>query len=129
MSEALYDEIVAHARDDLPNECCGLVATKDGEAVRVYRARNSYASPLRYEIDSQDLIRIYLEIEESGCELGGIYHSHTKSPARPSQTDINEARWPTAVYLILSLADPDHPDLRGFRIVDGGVTEVELTIS
>lgn len=123
------EELVSHAREELPNECCGIIATKDGEAMRVFRAANAYASPLRYEIDSKDLIKIYLEIEGLGWELGGIYHSHTKSPAEPSQTDINEARWPEALYLIVSLVNPDHPDLRAFRIADSSVSEVELAIS
>ena len=125
----MVDELVAHAREELPNECCGIIATKDGEAMKVFRAANAYASPLRYEIDSKDLIGIYLEIEGLGWELGGIYHSHTKSAAEPSQTDINEAHWPGAVYVIVSLADPEHPDVRGFRIVDASVSEVELAIS
>ena len=125
----MVDELVAHAREELPNECCGIIATKDGEAMKVFRAANAYASPLRYEIDSKDLIQIYLEIEGLGWELGGIYHSHTKSPAQPSQTDINEARWPGAVYVIVSLSDPENPDVRGFRIVDSSVSEVALAIS
>ena len=109
----MVDELVAHAREELPNECCGIIATKDGEAMKVFRAANAYASPLRYEIDSKDLIEIYLEIEGLGWELGGIYHSHTKSAAEPSQTDINEARWPDAVYVIVSLADPSIPTYEG----------------
>jgi proteasome lid subunit RPN8/RPN11 len=129
ISAALVNELVAHAREELPNECCGIIATKDGEAMKVFRAANTYASPLRYEIDSKDLIKIYLEIEGEGWELGGIYHSHTKSPAVPSQTDINEARWPDAVYLIVSLADADNPDVRAYRIADSTVSEVELAVS
>jgi proteasome lid subunit RPN8/RPN11 len=129
ISSSLVEELVSHAREELPNECCGIIATKDGEAIKVFRAANAYASPLRYEIDSKDLINIYLEIEGLGWELGGIYHSHTKSPAEPSQTDINEARWPDAVYLIVSLANPDHPDVRAFLIEDSSVSEVELAIS
>jgi proteasome lid subunit RPN8/RPN11 len=125
----LVDQIVAHARDDLPNECCGIVSTKDGGAVRVYRATNAVPSPLRFEIDPRDLIRIHTEIEDSGHELGSMYHSHVKSPAYPSQTDVNFAQnWPGVVWLIVSMADRDAPDLRGFRINGAEIEEVPLAI-
>jgi proteasome lid subunit RPN8/RPN11 len=125
----LVDEIVAHAREEAPNECCGMVSGSDGRASRVYTARNAEASPLRYTIHPQDQIRIMGEIDDRGEELAAIYHSHTKTPAEPSQTDINLAQnWPDPVYLICSLADPDAPSLRGFAIRDGRVEEVELDV-
>jgi proteasome lid subunit RPN8/RPN11 len=91
----------------------------------VYRARNAEASPLRYNLDPQDQFRIMTEMEERGEDLSAIYHSHTASPAYPSQTDINLASYPDAIYLIVSLLEGEK-DLRGYRIEDGGVTEVEL---
>jgi [CysO sulfur-carrier protein]-S-L-cysteine hydrolase len=125
----LLDEIVAHARDDVPNECCGMVAGSNGTATQVYRARNVEASPFRYTIHPQDQFRITMEIEDSGEEIAAIYHSHTKSPAEPSQTDINLAEnWPDPLYLICSLADPEAPDVRAFAIRDGGVEEAELNV-
>jgi proteasome lid subunit RPN8/RPN11 len=129
IARALADEMVRHAREDLPNECCGIVSTRDGAAVQVYRARNAVPSPLRFEIDPRDLIRIHTDIEESGHEMGSMYHSHVKSPAYPSQTDVNFAQhWPGVVWLIVSLADRDAPDLRGFRIAGAEIEEIELTI-
>ncbi|HYX78254.1 MAG TPA: M67 family metallopeptidase [Solirubrobacterales bacterium] len=125
----LLDQIVAHAREEIPNECCGMVAGADGRATRVYRARNAEASPLRYTIHPQDQFRITMEIEERGEEIAAIYHSHTKSPAEPSQTDINlAANWPDPLYLICSLAEPEAPDVRGFAIRDGYVDEVPLDV-
>ena len=125
----LLDQIVAHAREEIPNECCGMVAGADGRATRVYRARNAEASPLRYTIHPQDQFRITMEIEERGEEIAAIYHSHTKSPAEPSQTDINlAANWPDPLYLICSLAEPEAPDVRGFAIRDGYVEEVPLDV-
>jgi [CysO sulfur-carrier protein]-S-L-cysteine hydrolase len=124
---AIYEELLEHARLDAPNECCGLIGGEDGVAKTVYRARNAEASPLRYNLDPQDQFRIMTEIEESGEELAAIYHSHTASPAYPSQTDINLAAYPDALYLIVSLADGEK-DLRGFRIVDGEVSEVDLDL-
>ncbi|MET0305306.1 MAG: M67 family metallopeptidase [Solirubrobacterales bacterium] len=126
--QGLVDEIVAHAREDLPNECCGMVGGSEGDARTVYRAENAEASPLRYSIDSKEQFRLMREIEEAGQELAAIYHSHTKSPAYPSQTDVNLAGWPEAVYLIVSLADPGAPDLKGFWIRDGQIAEAELVV-
>jgi proteasome lid subunit RPN8/RPN11 len=128
IARALVDEIIEHATGDLPNECCGIVATSDGAAVKVYRATNAEASPFRYSLDPREQYDITMEIENKGQELGAIYHSHTKSPAYPSQTDINLAFYPDALYLIVSLADPDRPDLKAFRIVDGKIDEAQLTV-
>ena len=82
----IHDELLAHAREDAPNECCGLIGGTDGIARTVYRARNAEASPLRYNLDPQDQFRIMTEMDERGEELSAIYHSHTASPAYPSQT-------------------------------------------
>ena len=128
ISGQLVDEIVAHAREDLPNECCGMVGGVDGEARTVYRAENAEGSSLRYSIGASDQFRLMREIEAAGEELVGIYHSHTKSAAFPSQTDVNLAGWPGAVYLILSLADPDAPDLKGFWVRDGEIADAELVV-
>jgi [CysO sulfur-carrier protein]-S-L-cysteine hydrolase len=129
IARSLLDEIVAHARDDVPNECCGMIAGRNGEATRVYRARNAEESPFRYVVHPSDQFRIMTEIEDRGEEITAIYHSHTKSPAEPSQTDINlAANWPDPLYLICSLADPDAPDLRAWSIRDGSVEEVELNV-
>lgn len=127
ISQDLLDEIVAHSREEAPNECCGLVAGVDGVATEVFRARNEMASPLAYNVHPQDLLRITQEIDDRGEELAAIYHSHTKSPAEPSQTDINlAANWPDPVYLICSLADPAAPVIRGWHLRDGQVAEVEI---
>ena len=124
----MVDEIVAHARDELPNECCGLIAAEDGRAVKLFRTSNAEASPVRYGLDPREQYRIMMEIERGGWILGAIYHSHTRSPAYPSQTDVNLAFYPDALYLIVSLQDTDRPDLRAYRIVDGQIDEVELSV-
>jgi proteasome lid subunit RPN8/RPN11 len=130
IAQALVDEIVAHALEDAPNECCGLVSGSADAATQVYRARNEMASPLAYRIDSDDQLRINNEIEDRGEEVAAIYHSHTRSPAEPSQTDINLAEyWPGPVYLICSLADPDQPVVRGWHLRDGKIDEVDLEIT
>jgi proteasome lid subunit RPN8/RPN11 len=141
--QSIFDEMLEHAREEVPNECCGILGGKGGEATTLSRATNSEASPLRYRIADQDLIDIHNEIEDKGEVLVAIYHSHTASPARPSQTDINLAflevgsdgdkkrmlAWPGAVYLIVSLMDGEIP-VRGFDVgEDAQVTEVELTVT
>ncbi len=126
--QRLVDEIVAHAREDFPNECCGMVGGLDGEARTVYRAANAEASPLRYSIDASEQFRLMKTIEEAGEDLVGIYHSHTKSAAYPSQTDVNLAGWPDAVYLIASLADAEAPEIMGFWIRDGEISDAELVV-
>jgi proteasome lid subunit RPN8/RPN11 len=130
IAQDLIDEIVAHSRDDLPNECCGLIGGNDGEMTSIHRARNAAATWLRYEVHPSDQFRIMERIEEAGEDLVGIYHSHTKSEAYPSQTDINLADgWPDPLYLICSLEHPDDPVVRAFAIRDGAVEEVELDVT
>jgi proteasome lid subunit RPN8/RPN11 len=128
IARELVDEIVAHAREDVPNECCGMIGGRDGEARSVHRAANAEASPLRYSIDAKEQFDLMRAIEQAGEELVGIYHSHTRSEAYPSQTDVNLAGWPDAVYLIVSLQDDDAPDVRGFWIRDGQISDAELRI-
>ena len=123
----LYDELIEHAREEAPNECCGMVASRDGEAVTLYRATNAAASPLRYEIDGAEQYRIQMEIDDAGLELGAIYHSHTRTEPYPSQTDINLAFYPDALYVIVGLA-ADEPDIRVFSIRDRKVEERELEV-
>jgi proteasome lid subunit RPN8/RPN11 len=129
IAQSLIDEMVAHAREDLPNECCGLVGGIDGEATEVIRVENSAASPLRYEMDPKGQYDAYTAIEGRGQELLAIYHSHTKSPAYPSQTDVNQAvAWPDQVYIIVSLADPDAPDVKGYLLKDLRIADDPLEI-
>ena len=127
ITQPLLDDMIDHARSEAPIECCGMVASRDGEAVRVYRATNAAASPLRYEINGAEQYRIQMAIEDSGLDLGAIYHSHTRTEPYPSQTDINLAFYPDAVYVIVGLAG-DQPDVRAFQIRDGQVQEAELEI-
>ncbi|MBV9536870.1 MAG: M67 family metallopeptidase [Solirubrobacterales bacterium] len=128
IAPALYDEIIDHARSEAPNECCGMIAARDDEAVRVYRATNAAASPLRYEIDGVEQYRIQMEIEDSGLDLGAIYHSHTRTEPYPSQTDINLAFYPDATYVIVGLAS-EEPEVRAFTIREGQVHEAELELA
>ena len=119
-------EIVAHALADAPRECCGLIAGKVGEATRLHRLSNLEPGTDFYRVDDAELYALTRRLDAAGEDVWAIYHSHPTSPAEPSTSDIELAAWPDAVYLICSLAIPGNPALRGFRIVDGTVTEVEL---
>jgi [CysO sulfur-carrier protein]-S-L-cysteine hydrolase len=127
VARSMLDRIVAQAREEAPNECCGIVGTRDGRAVTLYRLRNAAASPLRYEIDPREQLRTFEALDEAGLEAGIIYHSHTRSAPLPSQTDINLAFYPDALYLIVGVAERDD-DVRAWRIVDGQVAEAPLEI-
>ena len=127
IARALYDEMVEHALAEAPNECCGMIASRDGEAVELHRMVNAAASPLKYVIDPQEQYRVQTAIEDAGLDLGVIYHSHTRSAPYPSQTDINLAFYPEALYVIVGVAEPE-PEVRAFRIRDGQVEETKLDV-
>jgi proteasome lid subunit RPN8/RPN11 len=131
----MVDEMVAHARDDLPNEACGVILGRDGAAVRLHRARNSEASPYRYSIDPRDILKFTRETEDEDLEFLVIYHSHVASEAYPSPTDVRLSQWPGepptdlypgAYYVLVSLADRESPVVRAFKITGGLVTEEAL---
>jgi proteasome lid subunit RPN8/RPN11 len=130
ISQSLIDEMVAHARGEMPNECCGMIGGRDGEATEVVRVVNAAASPLRYEMDPQGQYNALKSIEDDGGELLAIYHSHTKSAAYPSQTDVNQAlAWPEQIYVIVSLADPDAPDVKAYWLKDLKIADAELDVA
>jgi proteasome lid subunit RPN8/RPN11 len=126
LPQSFIDEIIAHAQDDAPNECCGIIAGENGRAAKLFRAKNAEASPWRYSVEPKDLFRIFRESEENGWSFLAIYHSHTASEAYPSPTDVRLAMWPEAYYVLVSLMDKDKPVVRAFRILEGEITEEEL---
>jgi proteasome lid subunit RPN8/RPN11 len=129
IAQSLIDQMVAHARADLPNECCGMVGGVDGQATKVIPVENSAASPLRFEMDPQGQYNALKEIEDGDGELLAIYHSHTKSAAYPSQTDVNQAvNWPDAIYVIVSLENDDAPDVKAFWLRDLKISDAELVV-
>jgi proteasome lid subunit RPN8/RPN11 len=125
VDEALVAEMVAHARDEAPNECCGFVAARDGVAVEVRRAVNQAASPLKFEVDGLEVMRALDDFEVAGAELGAIYHSHTRTEPYPSQTDINfAANWPGVEWIIVGLDRQGEATVRTYLIEDGNVREL-----
>lgn len=140
LPRALADAITAHARAELPNEGCGIIvgsapAASGGIALRYEACRNSAASPVRYAIHPDDLYRLTVAMDDDAKVFWGIVHSHVKSPAVPSLTDVGLALYPDVLYLLVSLAD-DRADpvtgaqsLRAWRIVEGAVHEVALVVA
>ena len=122
-------EIVEQGLREFPNECCGVIAARDGVPVRVIPMTNADASPVTYRLDGKEQLQVFDALDEEGLELWAIYHSHTHSEAYPSETDIRLAFYPDARYLLLSLADREEPVLRSYFIREGEVTEEELTIT
>ena len=122
------DRIIDQARSEHPNEACGLLAGTNGAATRLFPMTNAERSPVIYRVDPKEQLRVFNEIEDEGLDLVAIYHSHTRSPAYPSNTDVAQAYYPEAVYLIVSLAS-EQPDVRGYRIAEGKVSEVDLELT
>ncbi len=127
------DEIVAHARDETPLECCGLVGGRADRGMHVYRARNLDQSRVRYTIHPEDQLRIEREIEDDrGWELLAIYHSHPMSDAYPSPTDVAHAvesgYGEFTRFIIVSLLNPDQPVARCFWLRGGRIKEDPLAI-
>jgi len=117
---------VAHAQAESPKEACGLLAGRNARPTRVIRCANAHPSPVtRYTIDPREQLRAFRDMEAHGEELVAIYHSHPATQAYPSPTDRAESHYPEAIYVLVSLRDQT-PDVRGFRIRDGWVREVEL---
>lgn len=132
LPSGIRDAILVHSRRDLPNEACGLIAgdapaTLGGLAVRWLPARNSLASPHRYELHPDDLVRLALDIDDARQVVWAIVHSHVGSPAVLSATDVREWRYPAALQIVVSL-DPvgGQPEIRAWRVVGGEVAEVSV---
>ena len=125
MTEAQRDALVAHAREEAPNECCGYLHGAEGVVEEVVRSRNLRESPYGYELDPASLLAAN-DLDDEGRDVA-IYHSHPRSAAEPSQTDINLARYPHWTYLIVSLEG--EPDVRAWRIADGRVAEEPIDLA
>jgi [CysO sulfur-carrier protein]-S-L-cysteine hydrolase len=132
---SVAEALLAHARAELPNEACGLVSGSlvEARARSFHPARNVHASSRRYSIHPEDLVRITYAIDGAGEDVLAVFHSHTRSPAVPSATDLRDATHPHAYYLIASLADADRSPagaaLRAWRIRDGVAAEVSLNLA
>ncbi len=124
----MVDQVLAHARRDHPDEACGVIAGKDGLVTRVIEMANAERSPTFYRFDSREQLRVWREMDDAGEVPFVIYHSHTATEAHPSRTDISLASESDAHYLLVSTRS-ERDEVRSFRIVDGLVTEEDITIT
>ncbi|MFE9106104.1 Mov34/MPN/PAD-1 family protein [Actinomadura geliboluensis] len=130
IERALVEKIIAHARADHPDEACGVIAGPAGSdrPVRYIAMENAERSPTFYRFDSQEQLKVWREMDDRDEEPVVIYHSHTSTEAYPSRTDISYASEPNAHYVLVSTRTDDDTEFRSFRIVDGIVTEEEVSI-
>ena len=128
VSRAVYDQLVAHASEERPFECCGLLAGTEGSITRTLRAKNAAdLFGIRYEIDPREFLHLNREIDDADLDLVGVYHSHPFSRAYPSVTDVGQA-WEGLVYVIVSLTDFLAPVVKAFTVSDGQVSEQPIEI-
>ena len=126
------EAMIAHAREDAPIECCGILGGRDGAVAQVRRARNVEASPYRFVIDPLETAKIERDFDANGDEIVGFYHSHTGSPPIPSPTDIRSMGplfGPPYVHFVIGVADPENPDVRVWYIQDGDRIEQEFEVT
>ena len=126
LTAGVLEEVLAHARACAPQECCGVVVGRNRCGDRSIRMTNTLASPTAYEVDPAELISVLRGLRETGEELLAIYHSHPEGASQPSRRDIEQAYYPEAAHLIVSLQDPQNPVMRAFRIIDGRAFEIEV---
>lgn len=124
--QAAVDDMIAHARQDAPDECCGLLVARDETIVRSVRVRNLERSPARYRVDPAGHFALIRALRNGPERIAGAYHSHPRGPATPSASDLAEAYDPDLLYVIVSLEGDSRPDVRGFRIQDGNFLEIPL---
>ena len=133
ISQTFVDAIIAQSRQEYPDECCGVILGPEGldKAQRLKPMINAAHSPTFYEFDPKDLLALYREVDDNDEEIVVIYHSHTETEARPSRTDIAYAGEPGAHYVLVSSREEIAPaiEFRSFRIIDGVVTEEEVSIT
>ena len=125
---AALDAVVAHARQAMPEECCGLLIGSGGRIEEAVPARNALASPTRYEVDPADHFAVIRRVRREGRSIVGAYHSHPATAATPSPTDVAQAYDHELLYVIVSLRDLARPEVRAYRIVNGGVDEIALVV-
>ena len=133
ISDEFVLEMIEHSRLENPNECCGILAGTEGKVTKLYRIQNSTPSPYRYVMDPNEQLEAMKDADERSLDLMAFYHSHTHSPAYPSDTDVRmatESGWVDFCYVLVSLEDSSKPDVRFFDVsADGNVNEEEVKIT
>ena len=126
--KTIYNQMLAHAAADAPNECCGILSGRNDIVELIYPMTNTDHSPVRYMMEPKEQFKAFKDMRTRELDLLAIYHSHPHTEAYPSTTDVHLAYYPDSVYIILSLQDANRPVAKGFRIVDEKITDEELEI-
>ena len=133
IAKEFISEMIEHSRLENPNECCGILAGTAGKVTKLYRIQNSTPSPYRYVMDPEEQLKAMKDADERSLDLMAFYHSHTHSPAYPSDTDVRmatESGWVDFCYVLVSLEDSLKADVRFFDISgDGNVNDEEAKIT
>lgn len=124
----IHDDIIAHAREGLPLEVCGILGGSGDTVEAMYRVTNSDASNEHFSMEPKEQFAVVKDMRIKGVKMLAIYHSHPETPARPSEEDIRLALTPGISYVIVSMMAPDAPTLRSFRISDGQVEKEEVQV-
>jgi proteasome lid subunit RPN8/RPN11 len=123
------EQVVDQARQQEPYEICGLMGGRNGQVESIVPIPNASRSPqTSFEMERQAMVDAIIQFQRAGQEVVAIYHSHPQNAAIPSESDIAQATWPDAVYLIVGLSDPDQPDIRAWSIQKGRVQPAELIV-
>lgn len=128
LKREFLEQIIAQSKRELPNECCGILAGKEGKVEKVYEMTNTDKNPSTFFMEPKEQLKVMKEIRNLSLEMVGIYHSHVSSPAYPSGHDIELAFYPEVSYVIISLKNKDSPDIRSFKINEKNIVEEELKI-
>jgi proteasome lid subunit RPN8/RPN11 len=137
LTRSQLDQLVAQARRDAPDETCGMIGGKDGRALKIYPIRNVAANRVKhYYMDGAEQIRAMQDMDENGYDILAIYHSHPVTQPYPSPTDLRDAwdadlqepRYPGTLYIILSLRQPDAPEIHAYQLHNSNITEIPLEI-
>jgi proteasome lid subunit RPN8/RPN11 len=136
IAASIYNEMIEHCREGLPNEACGFLGGRNETAEKIYKLTNAARSPVYYRPADKEMLAAMNDIDDNGLELVAIFHSHVASPAYPSPTDVREAHYPDSVYIVVSMVNVVEPEARGYfikkedwRDPDGRVEEIELMLS
>ena len=125
ISQSIQQQLIGHAKQELPNECCGYITGIDNICLTVYEMMNVDASPVHFSFDPKEQFSVIKDARKNGQKPLVVYHSHPESEARLSNEDLRLLTDPDMVYVIISL-DQDVPDIKAYQIVDGNIKDVMI---
>ncbi len=124
----IFEQMVEYAQEQVPIEACGILAGTDGKVEKLYKMTNIDNSGTHFMMEPREQFGVVRDMRSCGLEMMAIYHSHPETLARPSAEDIRLALMPDMIYVIVSLQNAEAPDVKGFLINDGNITEVPVKI-